>query len=371
MIIGAGEGENFIASDIPAILEHTRNIYLLGDNELAVVEKEKVSFYNTAGESIEKEEFKVDWDISEAEKSGYEHFMLKEIHEQPKAIKDTMSAWHALEHSENRLGSFSTMKKEHGKINKIYIVACGTASYAGMVGKLAIEDLCAIPCEVSIASEFRYKCPTVDEHSLTIVISQSGETLDTLMALKEAKKKGSLTLGIINVVGSSIARESDDVLYTLAGPEIAVASTKAFTSQLIAVYEIAIYLAVLKNRLTAQRIETIKEEMLSLPKIVEAVLSQKGKLRSFARRISAEKDVFFLGRGFDYPIALEGALKLKELSYIHSEAYPAGEMKHGPIALIENGTLVVIVSTQDELQEKMLSSIKEVKARGAFVFCSY
>ncbi|MGE5632821.1 MAG: glutamine--fructose-6-phosphate transaminase (isomerizing) [Caulobacteraceae bacterium] len=368
LIVGVGKGENFIASDIPAILNHTRNIYLLNENELAVIEKERIRFFDEEGKEVKKEVFEVKWDVAAAEKGGFEHFMIKEIHEQPKAVKDTMTSRVIQDSASIRLDDIKLTKEELEKFNKIFIVACGTAYHAGMVGKYVIEKLTRIPVEVEIASEFRYRNPIVDEKTLTIIISQSGETLDTLAALKEAKKKGSRILGIVNVVGSSIARESHDVLYTWAGPEIAVASTKAYTTQLIALYTIALYMAKLKGTLKDEEITAIKEEMQTLPKLVEQVLKQKETLQKFATRNSNARDIFFLGRGIDYAVALEGSLKLKEISYIHSEAYAAGELKHGTIALIEKGTIVMAVLTQDDLYEKMVSNVKEVKARGAFVF---
>lgn len=368
LIVGVGKGENFIASDIPAILNHTRNIYLLNENELAVIEKERIRFFDEEGKEVKKEVFEVKWDVAAAEKGGFEHFMIKEIHEQPKAVKDTMTSRVIQDSASIRLDDIKLTKEELEKFNKIFIVACGTAYHAGMVGKYVIEKLTRIPVEVEIASEFRYRNPIVDEKTLTIIISQSGETLDTLAALKEAKKKGSRILGIVNVVGSSIARESHDVLYTWAGPEIAVASTKAYTTQLIALYTIALYMAKLKGTLKDEEITAIKEEMQTLPKLVEQVLKQKETLQKFATRNSNARDIFFLGRGIDYAVTLEGSLKLKEISYIHSEAYAAGELKHGTIALIEKGTIVMAVLTQDDLYEKMVSNVKEVKARGAFVF---
>lgn len=368
LIVGAGEGENFIASDIPAILNHTRNIYLLNENELAVIEKDRVSFLDQEGREVKKEIFEVKWDVSAAEKGGFEHFMIKEIHEQPKAVKDTMTSRVLADSDEIRLDDIKLTKEELEKFGKIFIVACGTAYHAGMVGKYVLEKLVRIPVEVDIASEFRYRNPIVDERTLVIVISQSGETLDTLAALKEAKEKGARILSIVNVVGSSIARESHDVLYTWAGPEIAVASTKAYTTQLIALYIIALYMAKLKGTLTDEEIAPIKAEMQGLPKLVEETLKQKETIQKFATRNSNARDVFYLGRGIDYAVALEGSLKLKEISYVHSEAYAAGELKHGTIALIENGTIVLAVLTQDDLYEKMVSNVKEVKARGAFVF---
>lgn len=368
LIVGIGNGENFIASDIPAILNHTRRIYLLNENELAVIEKDRISFYDERGKAVSKEVFEVNWDVAAAEKGGFEHFMIKEIHEQPKAIKDTMTS-RILSDSEGiKLDDIKLTKEELQHFNKIYMAACGTAYHACMVGKYIIEKLARIPVEVEIASEFRYRDPIVDEKTLTIIVSQSGETLDTLAALKEAKKKGSRILSIVNVVGSSIARESHDVFYTWAGPEIAVASTKAYTTQLIALYIIALYMAKLKGTLKDGEIAAIKEEMQTLPNLVEEVLKQKATIQKFATRNCNARDIFYLGRGIDYAVALEGSLKLKEISYIHSEAYAAGELKHGTIALIEEGTIVLAVLTQDELYEKMVSNVKEVKARGAFVF---
>ncbi len=368
LIVGIGNGENFIASDIPAILNHTRKIYLLNENELAVIEKERISFYDENGKEVIKEVFEVNWDVAAAEKGGFEHFMIKEIHEQPKAVKDTMTSRVLPDDTSIKLDDIKLTKEQLQQFNKIYMVACGTAFHACMVGKYVIEKLARIPVEVEIASEFRYRDPIVDDKTLTIVVSQSGETLDTLAALKEAKKKGSRILSIVNVVGSSIARESHDVFYTWAGPEIAVASTKAYTTQLIALYIIALYMAKLKGTLKDEEIAAIKEEMQHLPNLVEETLKHKATIQKFATTNSNAKDVFYLGRGIDYAVALEGSLKLKEISYIHSEAYAAGELKHGTIALIEKGTIVLAVLTQDELYEKMVSNVKEVKARGAFVF---
>ncbi|HYE81012.1 MAG TPA: glutamine--fructose-6-phosphate transaminase (isomerizing) [Clostridia bacterium] len=368
LIVGIGNGENFIASDIPAILNHTRRMYLLNENELAVIEKEKISFYDESGKKVGKEVFEVNWDVAAAEKSGFEHFMIKEIHEQPKAIKDTMTSRVLPDFTSIKLDEIKLTKEQLKEFNKIYLVACGTAFHACMVGKYVIERLARIPVEVEIASEFRYRDPIVDEKTLTIVVSQSGETLDTLAALKEAKKKGSRILSIVNVVGSSIARESHDVFYTWAGPEIAVASTKAYTTQLIALYIIALYMAKLNGTVKDEQIAAIKDEMRKLPELVEKTLTHKSTIQKFATQNSNARDIFYLGRGIDYAVALEGSLKLKEISYIHSEAYAAGELKHGTIALIEKGTIVLAVLTQDELYEKMVSNVKEVKARGAFVF---
>lgn len=368
LIVGAGEGENFIASDIPAILNHTRKIYLLNENELAVVQKDKITFYDEEGNEVKKEIFEVNWDVSAAEKGGYEHFMIKEIHEQPKAVKDTMASRISLDLDVINLDDITLTKEQLEEFNKIFIVACGTAYHAGMVGKYVIEKLARIPVEVDIASEFRYRDPLINNKTLVIIVSQSGETLDTLAALKEAKKKGARILSIVNVVGSSIARESHDVLYTWAGPEIAVASTKAYTTQLIAFYEIALHMARLRGTLADSEINKIKQEMMKLPAQIEEALVHKETIQRFATKNSNAKDVFFLGRGLDYAVALEGSLKLKEISYIHSEAYAAGELKHGTIALIEKGTIVMTVLTQDDLYEKLVSNVKEVKARGAYVF---
>lgn len=368
LIVGIGNGENFIASDIPAILNYTRKIYLLNENELAVIEKDSISFFDENGRKVSKEIFEVNWDVAAAEKEGFEHFMIKEIHEQPKAVKDTMISRVLPNSADIKLDDIKLTKEELQKFDKIYMVACGTAYHACMVGKYVIERLARIPVEVDIASEFRYRNPIVDENTLTIIVSQSGETLDTLAALKEAKGKGSRILSIVNVVGSSIARESHDVLYTWAGPEIAVASTKAYTTQLIAIYIIALYMSKLKGTLKDEEITKIKDEMRKLPQLVEETLKHKSIIQKFATKNSNAKDIFYLGRGIDYAVALEGSLKLKEISYIHSEAYAAGELKHGTIALIEKGTIVMAVLTQDELYEKMVSNVKEVKARGAFVF---
>lgn len=368
LIVGVGEGENYIASDIPAILSHTRKIYLLNENELAVITKNDIRFFDEDGRDIKKDIFEVNWDVSAAEKGGYEHFMIKEIHEQPKAVKDTMTSRILEDVDTIKLDNIKLTKEDLEKFNKVFIIACGTAYHAGMVGKYVIEKLAKIPVEVDIASEFRYRDPIVDAKTLVIIISQSGETLDTLAALKEARKKGARILSIVNVVGSSIARESHDVLYTWAGPEIAVASTKAYTTQIVALYEIALHMAALRGTLSKDEIKKIKDEMLELPKQVETALQYKETIQRFATGHSNVKDVFFLGRGIDYAVALEGSLKMKEISYVHSEAYAAGELKHGTIALIENGTIVLAVLTQDELYEKMVSNVKEVKARGAYVF---
>ena len=367
LIVGVGKDGNYVASDIPAILEHTRSIYLLDENEVAVVKKDMVTFFDPDGMPVTKDLKTVTWDAAAAEKGAYEHFMLKEIHEQPKAARDTMLGRVLPDERGIRLDQISLTAKDLERFDKINIVACGTAYHAGLVGKHVIENLVRLPVEVRVASEFRYNCPLVDDRTLVIVVCQSGETLDTLMSLKEAKKRGARILSIVNVVGSSVTRESDDVLYTWAGPEIAVASTKAYTSQLIALYEVALHLAALKGTMTAAEIEALKYQMLALPAFIDEILKQKETIREFAMSHAFIHDLFFLGRGLDYDVALEGSLKLKELSYIHSEAYPAGELKHGTIALIEKGTVVLALLTQEALYEKMVSNIREVKARGAHV----
>ncbi|EQB90291.1 glucosamine--fructose-6-phosphate aminotransferase (isomerizing) [Clostridium punense] len=367
LVVGLGEEENFIASDIPAVLNQTRNVYLLEDKEFVVITKDGVKLYNRLEEEINKEVFHVTWDADAAEKGGYEHFMIKEIHEQPKAIKDTMASRIALGQPIN-LDDIHITKEQIKNLNKIYIVACGTAYHAGVVGKYVIEKLARIPVEIDIASEFKYRDPIIDENTLMIVISQSGETADTMSALRLAKYKGARVIAVTNVVGSSASREADDVLYTWAGPEIAVASTKAYVTQLIAMYIIALFFSQEKETLTSEEIENIKEEMLRLPEKAEEVLKYKETIQKFTTKTSKHKDMFFLGRGLDYAVAMEGSLKLKEISYIHSEAYAAGELKHGPIALIEEGTIVITMATQEELYDKMVSNIKEVSARGAKVY---
>lgn len=366
LIVGVGKEEYFIASDIPAVLNHTRDIYLLNDKEFVVITKDGIELLTEDREKIEKEIYHVTWNADAAEKGGFEDFMLKEMHEQPKAIRDTMTS-RIMKDKPIELDKITLTKEYIENIEKIYIVACGTAYHAGVVGKYAIEKLAKISVEVDIASEFRYRDPIMNEKTLVIVVSQSGETADTLAVLRESKKAGCRVIAITNVVGSSISREADDVLYTWAGPEIAVASTKAYVTQLIAMYIVALHLASLKGTLSAKEVEDIKTEMLNLPEKAEETLNHKETLQKFAAKNYMHKDMFFLGRGLDYAVAMEGSLKLKEISYIHSEAYAGGELKHGPIALIEKGTVVITPLTQEKLKDKMISNIKEVVTRGAKV----
>lgn len=366
LIVGLGNEEFFIASDIPAILNQTRDVYLLNDNEFVVLTRDGVKLYSTEKEEIQKDIYHVTWNADAAEKGGYENFMLKEIHEQPKAIKDTMTS-RIMPGKPITLDEINITKEQIENIDKVYIVACGTACHAGVVGKTLIEKLARISVEVDIASEFRYRNPIINDRTLMIVISQSGETADTLAALREAKKQGARVIAVTNVVGSSVSREADDILYTWAGPEIAVASTKAYETQLIAMYIIALFFAQNKETLSHEELEAIKEEMITIPDKVELLLKDVESVQKFASKTYMHRDMFFLGRGLDYAVAMEGSLKLKEISYIHSEAYAGGELKHGPIALIEKGTIVVALATQDGLFEKMVSNIREVKTRGAHV----
>lgn len=365
LIVGIGKNENFIASDIPAILKYTRDIYILEDKEIACVKKDGISIYNVFGESVKRDIFHVDWDISSAEKGGYEHFMIKEICEEPQAVKSALSP--RLKDSKIILDSINLTKDYLANLEKIHIIACGTAYHAGVVGKYAIEKLARIPVEAELASEFRYRDPIINENHLAIVISQSGETLDSLMALREAKKRGARILSVVNVVGSSIARESDDILYTWAGPEIAVASTKAYNTQLSVMYLFAIDFALKRGTISEDEAKKYIDELNRIPSLIEKIVNDREKIQKFASRRYNAKSIFFIGRSLDYALSMEGSLKLKEISYIHSEAYAGGELKHGTIALIEEGTLVVCPLTQESLFDKMLSNIKEVKARGAVV----
>lgn len=367
LVIGIGKGENFIGSDIPAILEHTRDVYIMNDGEMAVLTRDGVELMTTEGKSISKEIFHVDWDIVTAEKAGFDHFMLKEIHEQPKAYRDTMLGRIAEDGKSVYLKELSMSDEYVKSIRKVHIVACGTAYHAGLVGKSVIESLARIPVENDVASEYRYRSPIITPDTLVIVVSQSGETADTLAALREAQKNGARVLAITNVVGSSVAREADDVIVTWAGPEIAVASTKAYTSQLIAFYLFSLHLAGVLGTQSQSDVEALIEGLHALPEQVESILEQSAVLKQVAESMSHHQSLFFIGRGVDYAVAQEGSLKLKEISYIHSEAYAAGELKHGTLALIEEGIPVIALVTQEALYEKTLSNIKEVKARGAHV----
>ncbi len=365
LIVGLGNDENFIASDIPAILSHTRDVYFLDNNEIVVVKADNVKIFNTDKEEIKKEVFRVNWDISAAEKGGYEHFMFKEIMEEPKAIKDTISP--RIKNGRIVLDDILLSKEYLENINKICIVACGSAYHVGVAAKYIMEKMLRIPVEASIASEFRYMNPIVDNKTLVVVISQSGETADTIGAMREAKRLGGRIFAVVNAVGSAISREADDVLYTWAGPEIAVATTKAYSTQLSAMYLLSLYIAQETDKISEDELKLYLEALCRLPDNVEKILENKERIQYIASKHYNSKHVFFLGRTLDYAIALEGSLKLKEISYIHSEAYAAGELKHGTIALIEEGTVVVALCTVEEMYDKMLSNIKEVKARGAVV----
>ena len=367
LVIGLGDGENFIASDSPAIIARTRRTYIINDGEMAVVKKDSVWITNRAGEPVTKKVFEVSWNAEAAEKGGYEHFMLKEIHEQPKAVRDTMSPRIAKDNSAIVMDELKWNKEYLESFNKIYIVACGTAYHAGLVGKYYIEKLVRVPVEVDVASEFRYREPIIDDRTLTIVVSQSGETSDTLAALKESKRLGAKTLAVTNVVGSSIAREADQVIYTWAGPEIAVASTKAYTTQLITMFMLAAYMAGIKGTQTPERIRGLIGKLRDIPAQVSEILEDVEPIKTFAKQYGFNEDVFFIGRSLDYDVVLEGALKLKEISYIHAEAYAAGELKHGTLALIVEGIPVIALATQKSVYEKTMSNIKEVKARDAVV----
>ena len=365
LIIGVSEHGGLIASDVPAILDQTRKVYYIGNLEIAEITQDEVHFYNIDREELQKDLVEIKWDAKAAEKGGYEHFMLKEIHEQPKAVKDTINAYvkdGAIDFSQVELSD-----EQLKKLERIYIVACGSAYHVGMSAKYILESLADIPVEVDLASEFRYRDPKLIENSMVIVISQSGETADSLAALRLSKEKGRPVLGVVNVIGSSIARESDYVLYTYAGPEISVATTKAYSTQLIAMYLLTIQLAKVKGKITEEREAELLTEMATLPDKIQRVLEDKERIQWFASKYANAKDIFFIGRGLDYAISLEGSLKMKEISYIHSEAYAAGELKHGTISLIEDGTLVVGVLTQQALFEKTVSNLVEVKSRGAYL----
>ena len=363
MIIGIADGETYVASDVPAILKYTRNVYYIGNMEIAKLVKGGVTFYNIDREEIEKSLTEIKWDAEAAEKGGYEHFMLKEIHEQPKVVRDTIHS--VVKDGKIDFSDIGLTDEEMQKISQIYIVACGSAYHVGMAVQYVIEDFTSIPVRVELASEFRYRKMTLVKDSLVIIISQSGETADSLAALREAKEKGIQTLGIVNVVGSSIAREADNVFYTLAGPEISVATTKAYSTQLIAGYLLAMQFAVARGEMTEEKCGELLEELYTIPDKIEKILEDKERIQWYANKLAGAKDAFFIGRGIDYAIGLEGSLKMKEISYIHSEAYAAGELKHGPISLIEEGIPVIGVLTQQELYEKTVSNMVEVKSRGA------
>jgi len=367
LIIGLGKGENFIGSDIPAILEYTRDVFILNDGEMAVLTRDAVDLMTIEGNPIRREAVRVDWDISRAEKAGFDHFMLKEIFEQPKAYLDTMSGRISPDGRRVVFPGFKFADDWLRGLKRIHIVACGTALHAGMVGKAVIEKLARLPAETDVASEYRYRDPILEPGTLVIVVSQSGETADTLAALREARRKGAKVLAITNVVGSSVAREADDVLFTWAGPEIAVASTKAYTSQLVAFYLLALYLAQVRGTMEEHEVADVIAALRGLPQRVQQLLDAQDRIKDIAERISRHQSVFFIGRGLDYAVAQEGSLKLKEISYIHSEAYAAGELKHGTLALIEEGVPVIALATQPDLYEKTVSNIVEVKARGAYV----
>jgi len=365
LIVGKSDDGCFIASDVPAILKYTRNVYYVDNQEVACMRADSLRFYTVDEEELEKECVTIEWDASAAEKGGYEHFMLKEMHEQSKTVTDTLSP--RIKENEIVIEELGLTDEEICKLSRVYMVACGSAYHAAMTGKYVMEGIARIPVEVDLASEFRYRDPILDENSLVVVVSQSGETADTLAALREAQKRGCRVLGIVNVVGSSIAREADNVMYTWAGPEIAVATTKAYSAQLIALYLLSLKFADVRGKLTEDELASYIKDLKRLPQQIELVMNNKERIQRFANRYIAAKDIFFIGRGIDYAISLEASLKLKEISYIHSEAYAAGELKHGTISLIEDGTLVAAVSTQPDLYKKTLSNIVEVKSRGAFV----
>ncbi len=365
MILGISDGESYIASDVPAILKYTRNVYYIGNLEMARVRKGEITFYNLDGEEIQKELKTIEWDAEAAEKSGFEHFMMKEIYEQPKAVADTLNS--VMKDEKIDLSEVGLTEEIIREISQIYIIACGSAYHVGMTAQYVLEDLIGIPVRVESASEFRYRNPIMDPKGLVVVISQSGETADSLAALREAKELGIRTLGIVNVVGSSIAREADNVFYTLAGPEISVATTKAYSTQLMAVYILALQFALVREKITEEQYEKYIAELQTIPEKIRKILEDKERLQWFAAKQANARDVFFIGRGIDYAISMEGSLKMKEVSYIHSEAYAAGELKHGTISLIEDGILVIGVLTQPELYEKTVSNMVECKSRGAYL----
>ena len=365
MILGLGEGESYLASDVPAILKYTRKVYYIGNLEIGRLEKGKITFYNLDGDEIEKELTEIKWDAEAAEKAGYEHFMMKEIQEQPKAVQDTLNS--VIHENKIDLAEVGLEEEQIRDVSQIYIVACGSAYHVGVAAQYVIEDLARIPVRVELASEFRYRKPILDPNGLVIIISQSGETADSLAALREAKSKGIRTLAIVNVVGSSIAREADNVFYTLAGPEISVATTKAYSTQLIAAYCLAVQFALVREEITEEYYTELITEMQTLPDKIRKVLDDKERIQWFAAKQANARDIFFIGRGLDYAISLEGSLKMKEISYIHSEAYAAGELKHGTISLLEDNTLVIGVLTQSDLYEKTLSNMVECKSRGAYL----
>ena len=365
MIIGVTDGECYVASDVPAILKYTRNVYYIGNLEIGRLADGHATFYNLDGDEIEKSPVEITWDAEAAEKGGFEHFMMKEIHEQPKAIADTLGS--VIKEGKIDLSVVGLSDEDIKNTSQIYIVACGSAYHTGVVMQYVMEDLARVPVRVEVASEFRYRKPILDPHGLVIVVSQSGETADTLAALREAKEQGVKTLGIVNVVGSSIAREADSVFYTLAGPEISVATTKAYSAQLIAGYVLSVQFAKVLGKITEEQYSDYIEQLHTIPDKIEKIIEDKERLQWFASKQVNAKDIFFIGRGVDYAISLEGSLKLKEISYIHSEAYAAGELKHGTISLIEDGTLVVGLLTQSDLYEKTISNMVECKSRGAYL----